>query len=123
TVCDLTGTPIPESVESRSIADLATGASDVGRDSAFSVYRDIHRMVTDGEWKLVRHYRAESRDKGVDRVQLFHVAEDPWELNDLSSDPAHGARLHALAATMTAWMRDVGDPFASRPVLLPGSGG
>ena len=123
TVCDLTGTPIPESVESRSIADLATGASDTGRDSAFSVYRDIHRMVTDGEWKLIRHYRADGRDKGVDRVQLFHVAEDPWELNDLSADTAHADRLDALAATMTAWMRNVGDPFASIPVLLPGSGG
>ncbi|MBT7101792.1 hypothetical protein HN937_30725, partial [Candidatus Poribacteria bacterium] len=70
-----------------------------------------------------RHYRAEGRDKGVDRVQLFHVGEDPWELTDLSGDVSQRDRLNTLAATMTAWMRDVGDPFASIPVLLPGSGG
>lgn len=122
TVCDLTGTPVPDSVESRSFAGLATGASATGRESAFSVYRDIQRMVTDGEWKLIRYYRAEGRDKGVDRVQLFHVAEDPWELRDLSQDAAHAGRLRALAETMTGWMRDAGDPFASIPVLLPGPG-
>ena len=122
TVCELTDTPIPDSVESRSFAGLATGATDTGRDSAFSVYRDIHRMVTDGDWKLIRHYRVHDRDKGEDRVHLFHVADDPWELSDLSGDPACAGKLRELADTMTVWMREVGDPFASTPVLLSDSG-
>lgn len=120
TLCALTGTPVPETVEGRSLLSLATGERDTLHDSAWAMYRDLQRMVTDGRSKLIRYYRPRGGQSGTDRVQLFDLETDPWETRDLSADPAYGERLRALAGCLERWQVELGDPLAGVPVLPEG---
>lgn len=121
TLCDLTGTPVPDTVESESLLPLVTGTRERIRDRVFGVCLNLQRMVSDGDWKLIRYYRSEERSEGTDRLQLFHLAEDPSETRDLAADPDQRPRLRQLAAELTAWQRQVGDPLADLPVIPSGA--
>ena len=56
------------------------------RESLFAAYKDVQRMVRDGRWKLIWYPKA-------DRFQLFDLASDPDEVDDLSGEA--GARREA----------------------------
>lgn len=118
TLCALTGTPVPATVEGRSLLPLATGAQAVLHESAWAMYRYLQRMVTDGRWKLIRYYRSERG--GTDRLQLFDLQDDPWEMRDLSAEAVQAPRLRALAERLRGWQDALGDPLASVPVLPAG---
>ncbi|MGH2367405.1 MAG: sulfatase/phosphatase domain-containing protein, partial [Chloroflexota bacterium] len=132
TLCDLAGIAIPDSVEARSLVPLLTGAEPRIRDTVFAVYKDMQRMVCDGRWKLIRYYRsthaappnpavpttpAAGAETGTDRVQLFDLAHDPWELHDLVDDTLQRGHLHRLAGELTGWQQRTGDPMAGVPAL------
>lgn len=117
TLCDLAGVPIPDRVEGESQASLVQGETEQGRDYVFSMYKDAQRMVSDGEWKLIRYYVSRQRGNGTNRLQLFHLAKDPWELNDLSREPAHEPQLIRLAERLKRWQLDIDDINADLPVL------
>ena len=95
TLCELTGVGVPATVESRSLRPVWSGESP-GRESMFTAYQDLQRMVRRGEWKLIE-YTVPGRPL---RRQLFDVANDPWETRDLVNDPAHTARVAAMAAEL-----------------------
>ena len=78
------------------------------------MYQDVERSVSDGAWKLIRYYRSSDQIAGSDRSQLFHLTDDPWEMHDLSSDPAQQERLRRMAEEMAAWQRRTGDFLASQ---------
>lgn len=118
TLCTLTTTPIPATVESRSLMPLITGARDSLRSSVFALYKDVQRMVADGRWKLIRHYRSAERQVGSDRIQLFDLKDDPWEMHDRSRDSAQQEYLYRLAEKLADWQRHVNDPLAESPVLV-----
>ncbi len=120
TLCDLTGTPVPPTVEGRSLVPTLTGGRGRVRDHVCAAYKDVQRMVSDGEWKLIRYYRAADRGVGTERVQLFHLAADPRETRDRAGEPGQRERLRGLAGALAAWQRSVGDPLADRPVLSVG---
>jgi arylsulfatase A-like enzyme len=118
TLCELARVPAPVTVEMRSLVPLLDGATGSHRPMVCQVYKDVQRMVTDGRWKLIRYYRsAERPDAGTDGIQLFDLAEDPWETHDRSADPACAAHVERLAATLAAWQREASDPMADVPVL------
>ena len=120
TLCALTGTPVPATVDGRSMLPLAAGERQVLHDTAWAMFRDVQRMVSDGRWKLIRYYRSPRAGVGTDRVQLFDLEADPWETRDLSADPAHRDRLRGLAAHLERWQAELGDPLAGVPVLVDG---
>jgi hypothetical protein len=64
-------------------------------------------MVRDGRWKLIWYPK-------VDRFQLFDLASDPDEVEDLSGKPEHAGRLAAmrklLAEQQTKWGDKVARP-------------
>lgn len=120
TLCDLTGTPIPATVESQSLMPLVTGERERVRGHVCAIYKDVQRMVSDGRWKLIRYYQSAGQQVGTDCLQLFHLAEDPWETRDLAGDPRQQDRLRQLARALEDWQRRVGDPLADHPVLLAG---
>ena len=69
-------------------------------------------MVSTGDWKLIRYYVSAIDGAGEDRIQLFNLADDPWEMNDLAQDPAHQEHVQAMTAELSAWQKRVGDPLA-----------
>jgi arylsulfatase A-like enzyme len=108
----MTGVPVPATVESRGLLPmLADSAADAGRDSVHAVYRDVQRMVSDGNWKLIEYSRSESRAVGVDRLQLFDLQSDPCEITDRSADAECRSTLEELRSDLRAWQRAVRDPL------------
>jgi arylsulfatase A-like enzyme len=81
TTCELAGIPIPKSVEFPSIADLIKGPGTPKHDAIFSRYIDSQRAVRTKDYKFIVYPQ-------VQREQLFDLNKDPWEITDLSADPA-----------------------------------
>ncbi len=116
TLCQLADLKIPQTVESESLVPLLNGDKEQIRETTFSIYKDIQRMVSDGRWKLIRYYKSAKDDAGSDCLQLFDLQNDPHELNDLSTqEPDH---LQRLATELKTWMQKVDDPLKSHPLLL-----
>ena len=57
------------------------------------------------------------------RKQLFDLADDPWETNDLIGDPAHAATARSLGAALQQWMHASGDPLGKKSVAQGTGGG
>ena len=56
-----------------------------------------HRWARKGDWKLI----VNDHDQG--RLELYNLAQDPWEQNDLSGDPALESKAAALRAEIEEW--------------------
>ncbi len=117
TLCDLVEIPTPRTVEGQSLLPLASnntaqGKTVQGRDSVFAMYKDIQRMVSDGEWKLIRYYRGhDDRGElsGTDCTQLFHLADDPWETRDLANQAGYQDQVAKMQGILRDWQAQVGD--------------
>jgi arylsulfatase A-like enzyme len=59
-------------------------------------YEGARSMVTDGVWKLVH-------DPMGDSDELYHLAEDPWELRNLAHHRTQYGRVEELRARIGAW--------------------
>ena len=117
TVCDLTSVACPDTTEGVSLVPLMEGCVDQVRETVFAAYKDIHRTVSDGRWKLIRYYVSEETGKGTDFLQLFDLEQDPWETNNLAELPEHADRIRSLAADMKVWQNETDDFMKDTPVL------
>jgi arylsulfatase A-like enzyme len=115
TICELSGLPTPDSVQTRSLVPLLEGGADGGRSSVFLAYSSapgagaerppgILRGVRSGRWKLIL-----CNYGGSVTTLLFDLNEDPWEMNNLADDPAHADRLRTLTALLRQWIIESGD--------------
>jgi len=111
TLCELAQIPIPTTVGSQSIVPLLEGEQITSRPYVCSAYKYIQRSISDGEWKLIRYYHSEESQSGEERIQLFHLAHDPWETNNLSTDPSLQVRIDELSEQLKTWMISVDDPL------------
>jgi uncharacterized protein (UPF0147 family) len=68
----------------------------------------------------MRIWRSRAESGELDEVQaryfqpkpteeLYDVAKDPWQLNNLADDPAHRETLRKMRRTMLEWQRETGD--------------
>jgi arylsulfatase A-like enzyme len=99
TICDLSGIPIPESVEGRSLKPVIEGKQDAVHTEIYGYFRDKQRMVRDKRYKLIHYLH-------LDRYQFFDLSEDPHEMRDLSEDPAHQEIFIALKKKLGAKAKD-----------------
>jgi len=104
TLCELAGVEIPASVEGRSFASALRDPGKPFREYAFSYFTDTQRMIRGDRWKLMYYSK-------IQKYQLFDLLQDPAEVKDLSSDPAHAAKLQSLRRELEAWQDRVGDPL------------
>jgi arylsulfatase A-like enzyme len=111
TLCDLSGVPIPGTVDGNSLVPLLTGERTGVHESVYSTYKDLQEMVRRGEWKLIRYHRSMVSDAGTDRIQLFNIERDPWETEDLASNPSYAKLLGELQEEMRQWQIRVKTPF------------
>ena len=117
TVCDLTDVDCPDTVEGSSLVPLMEGCIDKVRDTVFAAYKDIHRTVSDGRWKLIRYYVSKETGKGTDFLQLFDLENDPWETNNLADVPEHAERINSLATELKRWQNETDDFMKDVPLL------
>jgi arylsulfatase A-like enzyme len=91
TLCELTGHPIPPTVEGRSLAPALRDPSASIRDVLKFRYKHLQRAVRQGDFKRIDYSVG-----GTSTTQLFNLAEDPFETRNLAEDPAHRKTLHHL---------------------------
>ena len=107
TLLDLCGAEPLEGVHGRSLRSVLEGASEPAEwRSAYAEFygqRFVYtqRIVWEGDWKYV------FSPGGVD--ELYDLAEDPHERNNLADDPAHRDRLIEMTKKMWRKMREIGD--------------
>ena len=118
TVCDLTDVTCPDTTEGRSLVPLMDGRVERVRATVFAAYRDIHRTIRDGRWKLIRYYVSEETGAGTDYIQFFDLEQDPWETTNLADLPEHADRIRSLAADMKMWQIQTNDFMKDTPILL-----
>ncbi len=102
TVCELVGADIPKGVEGKSLAPILAGKETKVRDHLFAAYKDVQRMVRDGQWKLIWYPK-------VERFQLFDLSTDPVEMKDLSGDKVHAKKLEEIRALLSREQKTWGD--------------
>jgi len=121
TVCDYAGISAPPNCMGRSLKSLIeTGATNDKMDVAFAEFQHTGRVVRKGDFKYVKIYEfsgnpdqpfvriedgqpekfqpcaGSSRYKTLPDKLLFNIKNDPWELTDLSPDPAYARKIAEL---------------------------
>ena len=108
TLCDLAGLDGPgKKIDGLSLQPALRGDKEQIHPFVVGYFRTFQRMIRDANWKYVEYPQ-------VGRQQLFHISDDPDELNDLSHDAAHNATKATLAASLHHWMQANGDPLAEQ---------
>lgn len=80
------------------------------RNSLFTTYEDKMRSVRDQRWKVIRYPK-------IHHTQLFDLKNDPYELNNLAGDMAHGEKLTEMMDLLKASQKQVDDTLSlSAPV-------
>ncbi|HSH92940.1 MAG TPA: sulfatase-like hydrolase/transferase [Roseimicrobium sp.] len=102
TLCELTGTAVPQGLDGRSFKGVLDGKTSKARDSLFLSYRDVQRAWRDERWKLIRY-------PDVNVTQLFDLKSDPFETNNLAANPDQSARVGGMLAKIRAAQTEVGD--------------
>ena len=117
TFLDAASAPGAEELDGRSLLSLVRGNTTEWRE-----YIDLEHDVcygpenhwnalTDGHTKYIFH----ARDGGE---QLFDLDNDPGELNDLGSDPAHQGRLRQWRERMVNHLAERGEKFVKNGKLV-----
>lgn len=102
TFADFAGAKLPDGIDGKSLRPVIEGKQDKVRDVLYTAYRDCMRSIRDDRWKLIRYTL-------VDKTQLFDLAADPHELNNLAAKPEHARRLAELTAALEKEMAAYGD--------------
>lgn len=102
TTCDLAGIPIPPTVQFPSLAPLLHAGDQPVHDAMFCYYKGFQRMVRTKTHKLIVYPE-------IRRVQVFDIEHDPWEMHDLSNDPASAAVKADLIQQLKRLQGELGD--------------
>lgn len=104
---ELAGVEIPSYVQFKSLMPLIQGKASKNYDAIYGGYRNLQRMVIDGDYKLILYPQVPAPTGPVKR--LFNLADDPHEMNDLASDPTKLQIMKNLYATLRQLQPDTGD--------------
>lgn len=106
TLLELLGLPWEDVVDSDSFADVLRGSNDASHQQGYAEYFGTRYMFTqrviwDGDWKLVWN--------GFDFDELYNLADDPYEMNNLVDDTAHAERYKQMMRLAWKYAKDTGD--------------
>jgi arylsulfatase A-like enzyme len=104
TLCELVGLKVPDSVETKSLVPVLTGARPQHRSNLFFAYKNYQRAVRDQRYKLIEY-----SVQGKRHTRLFDLQTDPSELRDLSDNTDYTPHLHRLRDIMLRWKDNLGD--------------
>lgn len=94
TLCELTGVPAPDGLDSRSLVPLMAGRSDGWDDEVLSEHRGNQFMIKRGNLKFLSF-------AGGPGDMLFDLAADPGETTDVIDQPAYAEAVAAFRARRT----------------------
>jgi choline-sulfatase len=88
TALDLAGAEKPAHVFFNSLRPLLNGEKS-RYEAVYGAYLQLQRAITHDGWKLIAYPKAKV-------LRLYHLAEDPQEMQDLSANSEHAPRLKDL---------------------------
>jgi arylsulfatase A-like enzyme len=91
TLCGLTGLAVPESVQGRSLVAALSDRAGAARDVLYLAYSSVQRGVKDRSHKLIEYVVGGERT-----TQLFDLARDPRERENLAGRPGQAALLRQM---------------------------
>lgn len=112
TLIDLAGIDALPGASGRSLHPLLTGSDTGWQDTAFAEYAErgsgvVCRMVRSGPWKFNYCHGMQS--------ELFHLKDDPGEMNNLSGRPEHrDIEQHLTELVLRDWNPDHVSQFMER---------
>jgi arylsulfatase A-like enzyme len=112
TLTELCKVPLPAGTDGKSLVPLISGNSEGVRNSIFTAYRNTVRAVRTDEWKLIRYPER-------DYSQLFNLADDPLELNNLSGSTSCKQKLDEMTELLKEWQLELKDntPLTADKIL------
>lgn len=97
TLCGLAGQPVPAGLDARSLEPLLRSPRAAHRTGVQALYRDFQRSAKDARWKLIEY-----TVNGQRHTQLFDLANDPWERENLAGQAAATGERDRLRAQLIA---------------------
>lgn len=112
TICDLTDSNIPNSVEGKSLMPALQNEETKIREKVFLSHAKQQRAVrTDDDWKLIRYFV-----DGVGHTQLYNLKNDPWEIQNLAGNEEFASKKAELSEALSSHILNSNDNFL-RPVI------
>ncbi len=102
TTCDLASIEKPETVEFNSITELIKEEVDGGEEYIFGSYKGYQRMIRSDDYKLIIYPHN-------NRVQLFDLVNDPFEMDNLDKSDTHREIRKQLLAQLILKQKEFGD--------------
>ncbi len=102
TLCDALGVSALNPVDGYSLAPLWRREKSSVRDVIYLAYEDSQRAVVESQWKLIRYPL-------INYTQLFDLANDPYEMQNLADIPEYADRVDALMERLTHEQARYGD--------------
>ena len=96
------------------------GLRDESRDTLFRT-RPVS-VIRKGDWKLLLFHEEWILDGGIGEVdnnrsvELYNLANDPWEQSNLAGNPAYEPVKMDLIGMLRKWMEETGDPLLNGPI-------
>ena len=145
TVCEVAGIDPPDWLEGKSICTLVRGEADEINDEIFAgvtfhaAYEPM-RAVRTRRWKYIRRFDDRGRpvlpncddspskdvliaagwaDRPLAKEELYDLAFDPNETNNLADRSTCSAVLDKMRNRLDAWMKRTDDPLLAGPVPPP----
>jgi arylsulfatase A-like enzyme len=104
TLCELSGTATPDSVEGVSLCEALRDRHGGSRRSLFFAYEQFQRSVRDERFKLIEY-----AVRGKRTTQLFDLHNDPREMENLAGRSAAATTLERLRGELVKWKNAWGD--------------
>lgn len=118
TLCDLTGTEIPASVQGKSLLPAIQNEAAIIRTNIALAHAQQQRAIrTDDDWKLIRYFV-----KGVNHTQLYNLKEDPWEVVNLADRPEFAEKQKELENMLSSQILASNDNFLQPSISLKHEG-
>lgn len=105
TLCDLTQTPIPETIEGHSLQPVLDDSEDKVRDYLHFAFLEAQRGIRDSQYKLIEYAVGGSHTQ----TQLFDLIHDPKETRNLVDDLAYVEIYQRLQNQLKQWQTIYGD--------------
>jgi arylsulfatase A-like enzyme len=104
TLCDYLGIRIPVTVEARSFLACIDNPGSPHREFLTFAYKDFQRGFRKGNWKYIEYSVDDNRN-----VQLFNLAEDPYETRNLAKEPGNQSLMEDLRKDLINEWTKLGD--------------
>ena len=101
TLCELTGAPVPEGVEGKSLVPVLRDPAASVHEAAFS-YTGAHRALRSKRWAYMRY--ADGSE------ELYDMDTDPGQFTNLARNPLHAGVLEDLRRQLQERIKTAGAP-------------